>query len=65
MTDDQYVLGFILMAIAIALILGLGTLRMAGMLQRHQRTEADEQQRRGHKAEHHHWYDRFHLHGAA
>lgn len=54
MTENQYVLGFILMAIAIALVLGLGTLMMAGMLHRHHRAAA----------EHHHWYDRFHFHHA-
>ena len=64
MTDDQYVLGFILMAIAITLILGLGTLTMAGQFQRHQKPDADVQHGREDDA-HHHWYDRFHLHGAA
>jgi hypothetical protein len=43
------------MAVLIALILGLGTLRMAGVLKRHEHTEAPS-------AEIHHWYDRFHIH---
>lgn len=55
MSDSQYVLWFILMAIGIGLLLGLGTLRMAGVLRRHERPAADV-----HVV--HHWYDRFHLH---
>lgn len=47
MTGAEYVLWFILMAVGIALILGLGTLKMAGVLHR-----------REHHG-HHHWYDRF------
>lgn len=62
MTADQYVLWFIGMAVAIALILGLGTLWMSGSLRRHERTPGVEQQ--GTVIEHHHWYDRF-LHHAA
>jgi hypothetical protein len=61
MTADQYVLWFILMAFAIALILGLGTLKMAGVLRRPQRDEASTVVRRhAREVEHHHWYDRFH-----
>ena len=55
MTEDQYVLWFILMAVGIGLLLGLGTLRMAGVLKRPEHAETPS-------AEIHHWYDRFHLH---
>jgi len=62
MTADQYVLWFILMAFAIGLILGLGTLKMAGVLRRPHRDEASTVVRHRHarEVEHHHWYDRFH-----
>ncbi len=63
MTADQYVLAFIGMAVVIALILGLGTLTMAGVLRRHDQT-ADAAQQDAQVIEHHHWYDRFHHHAA-
>jgi len=69
MTSDQYVLWFIGMAVGIALILGLGTLAMAGLLRRPARrpeTTADVTLATTNDAEqHHHWYDRFHFHHAA
>lgn len=52
MTSDQYVLWFVLMAVGIGLILGLGTLTMAGLLHRPHWHRGGEG--------HHHWYDRFH-----
>ena len=55
MSGDQYVVWFIAMAVLIALILGLGTLRMAGLIKRHEHREEP-------RAEIHHWYDRFHIH---
>lgn len=55
MTSDQYVLWFIATAIAIGLLLGLGTLKMAGVLRRPEHAEAPS-------AEIHHWYERFHIH---
>ena len=55
MSDNQYVLWFILMAVGIGLILGLGTAQMAGLFRR-QRSDS------GTEAEVHHWYDRFHIH---
>lgn len=63
MTDQQYVLGFILMAVVIAVVLGIGTLVMAGVLHRPHRegATAEKQRSRPHVGEHrHHWYDRFH-----
>ena len=61
MSEGQYVLWFVLMAVGIALILGLGTLIMAGVLRRPRREEAPEAQRPHLEvAERHHWYDRFH-----
>jgi hypothetical protein len=63
MTDTQYVLWFILMAVGIVLILGLGTLTMAGVLHRphrHHEAEADVVRSDEREPEHHHWYDRFH-----
>lgn len=61
MTSDQYVVWFIAMAVGILLILGLGTMQMAGLLRRPQRP-ATTRAARGHEARHQHWYDRFHLH---
>ena len=56
MSDNQYVLWFILMAVGVLVILGLGTAQMAGLFRREQQSDnADE-------AEVHHWYDRLHLH---
>lgn len=61
MTNDQYVLWFVLMAVGIALILGLGTLVMAGVLHRPRREQPTEaKQRHLEVVERHHWYDRFH-----
>ncbi|RHW26735.1 hypothetical protein D0Z08_13350 [Nocardioides immobilis] len=60
MSANEYVLWFIGMAVAIALILGLGTLRMAGLLRR--RARAVEAEHEAQVVEHHHWYDRFHHH---
>ena len=62
MTANEYVLWFIGMAVAIVLILGLGTMRMAGLLQRRSRTAEVEHEAQ--VIEHHHWYDRFHHHAA-
>lgn len=67
MTADQYVAGFIGMAVGIALVLALGTLAMAGILHRpghHAKTTVAPPSTTG-VAEHHHWYDRFHFHHAA
>lgn len=64
MSADQYVLWFVLMAVGIALVLGLGTLKMAGLLGRpghHAHAEAADRQQAEPEADHpHHWYDLFH-----
>ncbi len=60
MTEVQYVLWFIGTTLGVLLILGLGTMKMAGLLGRHERAESGVTH--GHRADHHHWYDRFHLH---
>lgn len=65
MNDTQYVLWFIGMAFAIALILGLGTLTMAGVLKKQPHHSASEAEvhthpRHAKDSERHHWYDRFH-----
>ena len=67
MTADQYVLGFIGMAVVITAILAFGTLAAAGQLRRPVRrpeAAAHRAQPPG-QSEHHHWYDRFHFHHAA
>jgi hypothetical protein len=63
MTADQYVVWFIAMAVAIALILSLGTMQMAGILKRQHR-DPDAEQQDAQVIEHHRWYDRFHHHAA-
>lgn len=64
MSADEYVLWFIGMAVLIALILGLGTLGMAGLLRRRAPDAGSQQEAQ--VVEHHHWYDRFvHHHHAA
>ncbi|WP_183095893.1 hypothetical protein [Nocardioides stalactiti] len=65
MSADQYVLWFITMAVLILLILGTGTLVMAGIIRRpHLRREESEvpvsRHLKAHDGGHHHWYDRFH-----
>lgn len=65
MSGTEYVLWFILMAIGIALILGLGTLKMAGLLHRPTHREPAPEEAPRADAEIHHWYDRFIHHHAA
>ncbi|MEZ0577715.1 hypothetical protein [Nocardioides sp. MH1] len=64
MSDNQYIVWFIGMAFLIAMILGLGTLTMAGVLRRHPakgaEAEVEAHPRHAREEEHHHWYDRFH-----
>ena len=64
MSETGYIVWFIGMAFLIAMILGLGTLRMAGVLRRHpgqgDDAEVHAHPRHAKDEEHHHWYDRFH-----